>query len=164
LNVRIKRVVNASPLILLSKIGRIELLNAEDVDVIVPVPVLEEVCPDLANAADPVVQAIGGAGWSVVPLSPVAESLSRWKLDPGEESVITIARHNPGSEVVIDDRAARRCAEAHGIAFLGTLGVVILAKRLGRIVEARPIIEDLRRAGLFVTDPVIADALKQAGE
>jgi hypothetical protein len=42
--------------------------------------------------------------------------------------------------------------------------VVILAKRLGRVAQARPIIEDLRRAGLFVTDAVIADALKRAGD
>ena len=71
---------------------------------------------------------------------------------------------NPGSEVVIDDRAGRRCAEAHRITLLGTVGLVILAKRLGRISKARPMIEDLRRPGLFVTDAVISDALKQAGE
>ena len=37
------RIVNASPLILLTKIGRIDLLGAEGVDVIVPMPVIEEV-------------------------------------------------------------------------------------------------------------------------
>ena len=36
------RIVNASPLILLTKVGRIDLLNAEGVDVVVPVPVLQE--------------------------------------------------------------------------------------------------------------------------
>jgi predicted nucleic acid-binding protein len=65
---------------------------------------------------------------------------------------------------VIDDRTGRRCAEARGITLLGTVGLVILAKRIGRIAQARPIIEDLRRAGVCVTDSVIADALKQAGE
>jgi predicted nucleic acid-binding protein len=70
----------------------------------------------------------------------------------------------PGCEVVIDDRAGRRCADAHGISLLKTVGLVILAKRLGRIAAARPIIEDLRRVGLYVKDNVIADALKQAGE
>jgi predicted nucleic acid-binding protein len=162
--VPIKRIVNASPLILLTKIGRIELLNAEHVDVVVPLPVLQEVSPDLADPADPVIQAIGGAGWSVAPLSPVPETLNRWKLDRGEESVLTVALQHPGCEVVIDDRAGRRCAEVHGITLLGTVGLVILAKRLGRIAEARPIIEDLRRAGLYVKDTVIADALKRAGQ
>jgi predicted nucleic acid-binding protein len=157
------RIVNASPLILLTKIGRIDLLDAEDVDVVVPMPVLQQVAN--LGPADPAVRAIHDAGWSVVmPSSPVPESLSRWKLDPGEESVLTVALQSPGCEVVIDDRAGRRCAEAHGIPLLGTVGLVILAKRLGRITEARPIIEDLRRVGLYVKDNVIADALKQAGE
>jgi predicted nucleic acid-binding protein len=159
-----KRIVNASPLILLAKIGRIDLLDAEDVDVVVPVPVLLEVS-NAADPADPIVRAVHDAGWSVVmPSLPVPESLSRWKLDPGEESVLTVALQSPGCEVVIDDRAGRRCADAHGISLLGTVGLVILAKRLGRIAAAKPIIEDLRRVGLYVKDNVIADALKQAGE
>jgi predicted HTH domain antitoxin len=82
--------------------------------------------------------------------------LSRWEFIQALQS--------PGCELVIDDRAGRRCAEAHGIPVLDTVGLVILAKRLGRITEARPIIEDLRRVGLYVKDNVIADALKQAGE
>jgi predicted nucleic acid-binding protein len=158
-----KRIVNASPLILLSKIGRIDLLDAENVEVIVPMPVLQEVSH--LGPADPAVRAIHDAGWSVVmPSSPIPESLSQWSLDPGEETVLTVALQDPGCEVVIDDRAGRRCAEAHGIPLLGTVGLVILAKRIGRIVEARPIIEDLRRVGLYVKDSVIANALKQAGE
>ncbi len=140
-------------------------MNAEEVEVVVPMPVLQEVSSeDPADPADPLVQAISAAGWSVAPLSPVPETLIGWKLDRGEESVLTVALQNPGCEVVIDDRAGRRCAEAHGITLLGTIGLVVLAKRLGRIVQARPIIDDLRRAGLYVTDSVIADALKQAGE
>jgi predicted nucleic acid-binding protein len=45
-----KRIVNASPLMLLTKIGRIELLNAEGVDVVVPLPVLQEVCRTLQTS------------------------------------------------------------------------------------------------------------------
>jgi predicted nucleic acid-binding protein len=160
-----KRIVNASPLILLTKIGRIDLLDAQDVDVVVPLRVFQEVSLDAADPEHPVVRAIQDGGWSVaVPSSPVPQSLSRWKLDPGEESVLTVALQSPGCEVVIDDRAGRRCAEAHGIALVGTVGLVILAKRIGRITQARPIIEDLRRVGLYVSDAVIADALKRAGE
>ena len=70
-----KRIVNASPLILLAKIGRIDLLEAEDVEVVVPMPVLQEVSN--LGPADPAVRAIHDVGWSVViPSSPVPESLS----------------------------------------------------------------------------------------
>jgi predicted nucleic acid-binding protein len=163
--VPIKRIVNASPLILLTKIGRIDLLFADDVDVVVPMPVLQEVSPDPGDPADPIVRAIFDARGSVaMPSSPVPETLSRWKLDPGEESVLTVALQSPGCEVVIDDLAGRRCAKEHGVKLLGTLGLVILAKRLDWITETRPIIEDIRRVGLYVKENVIADALKQAGE
>jgi predicted nucleic acid-binding protein len=158
-----RRIVNASPLILLTKIGRIDLLHAEGVDVVIPMAVLQEV--SYLDPSDPVVRAIHDAGWQVAMVSdPVPASVARWKLDAGEEAVLTLALSSSDCEVVIDDLAGRRCAEAHGIPLMGTLGVVILAKRIGRIAAARPVIEDLRRAGLRVSDDVIANALKQAGE
>ena len=63
-----------------------------------------------------------------MPSSPVPESLSHWRLDPGEEAVLAVALGSPGCEVVIDDRAGRRCAEAHRIPCLGTVGLVILSE------------------------------------
>jgi hypothetical protein len=83
--VPIKRIVNASPLTLVTKIGRIDLHFADDIDAVVPTPVLQEVLPDPGDAADPIV-------WA-----PVPETLSRWKLDPGEESVLTVALQSPGA-------------------------------------------------------------------
>jgi hypothetical protein len=72
------------------------LLDAEDVDVVVPAPVLQEVSN--LRPADPAVRVIHDAGWSIVtPSSPVAESVSRWKLDPGEESVLTVALQSPAA-------------------------------------------------------------------
>ena len=126
-------------------------------------PVIQEVSH--LDPSDPVVRAIHDAGWRVAMVSdPVPDSVSRWKLDAGEESVLTLALGSTDCEVVIDDLAGRRCAVAHGIPLIGTLGIVILAKRIGRISEARPVIEELRRAGLRVSEDVIATALKQAGE
>jgi predicted nucleic acid-binding protein len=99
-----------------------------------------------------------------MPPALVPASVSTWKLDPGEESVLSVALQYPGCEVVIDDLLGRRCAVAHGIPLLGTIGVVILAKRIGKIVEVRTVIEELRGVGLYVKDEVIARALSQAGE
>ena len=158
-----RRIVNASPLILLTRIGRIDLVQAEGVEVIVPTVVLQEVSrPD---PSDPVVRAIHEAGWRVetVP-DPVPDSVRRWDLDAGEEAVIALALGGTDCEAVLDDLAGRRCAEAHGIPLIGTLGLVILARRTGRIAEARPVIEELRRAGLRASEVVVANALKRAGE
>lgn len=158
-----RRIVNASPLILLTKIGRIDLLQTSGVEVVIPSAVLQEVSSP--GPSDPVVRAIHDAAWQVVTVTdPVPTSLGRWKLDPGEEAVLTLALASADCEVVLDDLAGRRCAGAHGVPLIGTLGLVILARRIGRIAAARPVIEDLRRAGLRVSQDVIEDALKRAGE
>jgi predicted nucleic acid-binding protein len=95
---------------------------------------------------------------------PVPASVSRWRLDAGEEAVLTLALTCTDCEVVLDDLAGRRCAAPHGVPLIGTLGIVILAKRIGRIAAARPVIEELHRAGLRASEAVIEDALKRANE
>jgi predicted nucleic acid-binding protein len=65
---------------------------------------------------------------------------------------------------VIDDWDARRCARSLGIRYIGTLGLVLLAKRIGRISFARPVVERLRRSGMYLSDSVINEALAQVGE
>jgi predicted nucleic acid-binding protein len=65
---------------------------------------------------------------------------------------------------VIDDRDARRCAKALSIPHIGTLGLVLLAKRLGLIAAARPVAERLRLSGMYLSDQVLDDALARVGE
>jgi len=104
------RIVNASPLILLTKVGRIDLLNAEGVDVVVPMPVLQEVSSLDPN--DPVVRAIDDAGWSVVDtekrdgtrksgLGKAGRILLNWAAPPTSE------RSSPGRGILISAHLSR---------------------------------------------------------
>jgi predicted nucleic acid-binding protein len=158
-----RRIADASPLILLTKVGRLDLLRLGEVDVTVPDVVAREI--GVRGPGDPTVQAIQQAGWLiVVPTPPVPASVRVCNLDEGESGVLAVAVAEPGSEVVLDDRAARRCARALGVPVLGSVGLVLAAKRLGSIPAARPIVEDLRRAGLYLDDAFVAEALKRVGE
>jgi len=85
-------------------------------------------------------------------------------LGPGESEVLTWARHNPGYEAILDDRAARDCAITLGIPVRGTLGVVLLAKREGLIPYVRPVFDELLDAGLRTAPSVLDMALGLAGE
>lgn len=69
-----------------------------------------------------------------------------------------------GLIAIIDDRAGRRCAEFLGIPFIGTLGIVLRAKRLGHIDSARPLVRRLQEAGMYLSDRILEPALKLAGE
>jgi predicted nucleic acid-binding protein len=59
---------------------------------------------------------------------------------------------------------ARRCAQSIGQSLIGTIGVVLRAKRRGIIETARPVIEHLRRVGLYASDQLIEQALAHLGE
>ncbi|MCW5312947.1 DUF3368 domain-containing protein [Nostoc sp. KVJ3] len=64
----------------------------------------------------------------------------------------------------MDDLAARRCAAVLGIPVRGTLGIVLIAKQRGKITMVRPIIENLRSSGMYLSDRVINQALALVGE
>ena len=57
-----------------------------------------------------------------------------------------------------------RCATALGVPTVGTLRILLEAKGAGLVPAVAPLIEGLRRAGIFLSDSVIANALTIAGE
>ena len=156
-------VVNASPLILLGRIGQIELLSRFGSQVLIPDRVIEEVAA--GTAVDP--SAAASVAWAMpfsVPPIPVPGSIASWELGAGESQVLSVAAGATAAEVVLDDLAARRCALALGLKVVGTLGIVLRAKRLGLIPSAQPLIASLRANGMFLHQELVAHALKIAGE
>ena len=47
---------------------------------------------------------------------------------------------------------------------MGLLGLFLLAKSIGLLDQIRPLIEDLRRKNFRISDRVVSEALKRAGE
>ena len=68
------------------------------------------------------------------------------------------------SLAILDDMAARRCAAAHRVPVRGTLGLVLVAKREGLIPAARPVLDGLRQAGMYLSDALLNRALTLVGE
>jgi predicted nucleic acid-binding protein len=65
---------------------------------------------------------------------------------------------------VLDDLAARRCARSLAIPVRGTLGLILIAKQRHIIPAARPLLEQLRRTGMYLSDHVLNRALRAVGE
>jgi predicted nucleic acid-binding protein len=112
-------VINASPLILLARIDRLDLLVSRAKPLVVPEAVIQEI--QLGSDRD------GTAGRvkalpSIFQVDdrPVPERVRLWNLGAGESQVLAHALERPGAEVVLDDLAARRCARS-----LGLLGGVV---------------------------------------
>jgi len=156
-------VVNASPLILLSRIGRLDLLPALGGAVVVPQSVLSEL--EAGNHVDGAADAVrANSALVVVPDVGVPASLLAWDLGAGETQVLSHCLERVGALAVLDDRAARRCAEAFELARLGTLGVVVRAKRQGLVRKARPLLEALMSHGLRLKPEFVRAVLQKVGE
>jgi predicted nucleic acid-binding protein len=84
-------------------------------------------------------------------------------VDPGEAAAIALARELH-CEVILDDRRARQLAKAHHVPHLGLLGLLLRAKQKGCLDRIRPAIEALRAQGFFLSDEVVVEALRRAGE
>lgn len=156
-------ICNASPLILLDKIDRIRLLSELCDELIVPEIVLREVAVGEQGVA--LAEQLGSQPWiSVATETNVTPDLVTWDLGPGETQVLALAVQTPGSRAVLDDLDGRRCARALGAPVIGTLGVVLRAKRRGIVPQARPVLDELRRVGLYVSDRLVETALAHLGE
>lgn len=156
-------VIDASPLIVLSRAGLIDLLQVLDCPVFVPQAVIKEV--EEKGMRDITVQTIRQTSL-LQPAAPgeIPPSIAAWNLGAGESAVLTWAREHSGSLAVLDDMAGRRCAESLEIPVLGTAGLVLAAKKKDRISEARPLLRGLVAAGLYLSERTLAELLRRAGE
>jgi predicted nucleic acid-binding protein len=155
-------IINASPSIILGRIGRLELLEALNATVRVPVAVIREIQAGLAD--DP--HAATTLAWAEqrrLADGPVSGGIAMWGLGAGESQVLSRCLDSAGL-AILDDLAARRCAKAHQIPVMGTLGVLLSAKRAGLIPLARPLVEQAVRAGLYLDARLVAGALAAIGE
>nr|VFJ60251.1 MAG: hypothetical protein BECKFW1821A_GA0114235_11008 [Candidatus Kentron sp. FW] len=156
-------VVNASPLILLGKIDHLDLLFELADAVVVPRAVIGEIAakPDGAQILHRLSRYVS---YSAASDERVRREILGWDLGAGETQVIANAQLYGADRLVLDDIAARRCAMAMGFRVIGTLGVVGRAKRMGKLERAAPIIEHLRRAGLYVSEELMQRVLREVGE
>ncbi|MBT9610860.1 MAG: DUF3368 domain-containing protein [Aquabacterium sp.] len=153
-------VTDAGPLMALGRQDLLGLLPMLFQQVHVPDAVVRE-C--LARPELPDAQRIKSAlaeGWLMV---RDADPLDIRGLDLGERCAIGVAL-DLRAVLLVDDRAARRHAEALGLNVLGTLGVLVLAKRRGHIVQVMPVVQAMREDGRFISQAAYHAALQAAGE
>lgn len=155
-------VFDASPLIALGKAGLLGLPVDLGIEGVIPEAVAAEVAA--GDDADPAkVWLQDGPPFPVVE-APVLPVVAAWGLGDGESAVISYALAHPGVEAVLDERAARACAQTLGVRPRGTLGLLVLAKREGVIAEVRPAIDALLAAGYHLGADLVAVVLADVGE
>jgi predicted nucleic acid-binding protein len=153
-------VCDSDPLIALGRLDKLGLLFELFQDLQVPRAVLAECVlrPELANAKR--IQSAVSIG---LLLLCEAQPVRVDGLGAGESAAIGRAMEI-GAALLADDLAARHYAQGLGLTLIGTLGVLVRAKRKGLVPAVRPLVEQLRAGGQRLSHSAVAEALTAAGE
>jgi predicted nucleic acid-binding protein len=157
-------VSDATPLIALAKIGQLNLLQQFFGRILIPQRVYDEVVTDAGGR--PGVAEIRQAEWIGIrsPEDKSRVSYLRADLDAGEAEALVLAVEVNADWILLDEAKARLAAEFLGLQFIGTLGVLLLAKRMGKLTAVRPLLEELRIRKFHISERVYQEILAQAGE
>jgi predicted nucleic acid-binding protein len=129
--------------------------------VIVPAAVFREVTA--SSHCDRASRAVEAASWiEQANARSLPQSVVEWDLGAGESEVIALAVERGSTRVVIDDLAGRKCGLSHGLDVIGTIGVVVAAHRKGLVADPADVFSELRAAGMWLSDSVVARALALA--
>ena len=144
-------VSDSTCLIALERIRRLDLLPAVFDQIWIPPAVAAEFGQTLP--------------WLLVRAPTNAGAVAAYEalVDAGEAAAIALAAELT-CEVILDDLQARRLAARQGVRCVGLLGVLLRAKQAGRLATVRPLIDALRSQNFHVSAPLVAEALRLAGE
>jgi predicted nucleic acid-binding protein len=144
-------VLNTSPLIVLFK-AELEFVLPE---VFKRIVVPEAVWQEVSVYADEAFKGLSKATWLSREEISIDNRVVVWNLGNGESQVLSWALKKPDHIAVIDDLAARRCAESLSIRYIGTAGLLVLASRQKLLSSLAGALSQVRKAGLYLTDDFV---------
>lgn len=148
-------VSNTSPIIAFERLQRLDLLPQIFDALYIPPAVRCEVF-----GTRPV------AGWIVErQLSqPISRQILAARLGAGESESIALALELKPHYLLLDDLAARRLAQSLNLNVIGTVGLLMLARKRGLVPALRPFLDALLAADFRISDALYDFALLQVDE
>lgn len=158
-------VSDTSPIMNLAAVGQLGLLQALYQRVFVPDAVIEDLEGIGSEGLAPIVS--GAISWverrSVTNASLVDSLLL--ELDTGEAQAIALAVEMSAQLLLVDERRGRNVAARLDIKCIGTLGVLIEAKRKALVGAVKPILDDMiAKAGFWVGGSLYTRVLREVQE
>ena len=147
-----KAVTNSTCLIGLERIERLDILPQVFSTITIPTAVAAEVGIE--------------ADWLIVRtvqnLAVVATL--KTQVDSGEAEAIATAMELGDVFVILDDRKARLLSLQLSLKVIGTVGMLLRAKRFGVIAEIKPLLTALNQVDFRISQALIQKAVQIAGE
>ncbi len=158
-------VSNTSPILNLSVIGQLNLIERFYKKVFIP----QEVAAELSIILP---EQIGTIELQKLPWIETRSITNRElvnslviELDAGEAEAIVLALDMKADLVLLDERRGRKVASRFGLKFIGLLGILVEAKRKGYIISLKPVLNDLIvKAGFWISDQLYTRVLHEVGE
>lgn len=155
---------NTSPLLYLGRIGQLDLLPQLFEKIYVP----EQVCQELDRgrlSREDTVNPRRLTWVTVVTVTPaLLNRLPNNDLGFGEQAAIAYSIGQADSLIALDDYQARTLADQLNLPIIGTVGILLRAKRLGLQPALRPLLDHLQQQGFYLSQPLYNHALQRANE
>lgn len=158
-------VSNSTPLIGLAKIGKLQLLKELFGAIYIPQSVYDEVVTNAKGR--PGAEEVGQASWILTRSVSDSKKVDylRVDLDAGEAEALILAEELRADWILLDESKARLTADLIGLSYIiGTVGLLLLARRMGEISELKGFLDQLRSKRFFISSEVYQRVLKWAGE
>lgn len=158
-------VSDSSPLVTLARTGQLDLLRQLFGQIHIAAEVQQEVV--VRGAGRPAAQAVRNAVWiESHATAPAAEMLRLRSLHPlgaGELATVLLARSLPADLAIIDERTARRLAQAGSLPVMGCVGILETGFRRGLVPDLRQSYQELLAQGIRIDRQILNRSLAGCG-
>lgn len=155
-------VADASPLISFAILNKLDVLDKLFKDILIPIAVYKEITKENKKHSDKLKSFAENKTQKVK--NKLAVELLQKDLDLGESEAIVLAKENNISDILMDEYKGRKIAKDNGLHPIGTLGVLIQAKKNKLIKKVKPEIDTLIENHIRISDDLYSTALELAGE
>ncbi len=138
-----KIVADSLPLINLALLGKLELLDQMFDEILVPRAVYDEIAASNVPHWKTIKTFIKHRVETVS--NAIAIKLLRTEIDLGEAETIVLAMDKEIPYILIDDSRGRVSAHAKGLKPIGTIGILLAAKRRNLLEHVKPLFKELER-------------------
>ncbi len=157
-----KIVADASPLIALAILQKLDLLTSLFDDILVPLAVFTEATREDKPHAEHI--RAFAQRFVVSAQNQLAVQVLMNDIDRGEAEAVVLALEKNVPDILIDDAKGRRVAQLNGLYPIGTVGVLLQAKQTGHIQTIKPLLDTLIANRIRISDRLYQKALQLAGE
>lgn len=157
-----KVISNASPLIFLAKIGKLDLL--ENYEILIPKQVLEEIIKGKKAGREDShkIENLIENNKIKVESVEIGKEIDKLNLGKGEKAAISLGIKKNADVVLLDERKARRVAKFYKLKPRGTIGILIESHKNKKISkeELKDSLQRLIKQGYRISEDLILEVLK----